>query len=842
MLLSSITLLFCIISVEPHIRHCYKEGSFIKEKNGFIEISCDYYKLIIKSLCTMEIYSTEDNLLLNGFPKFVGHYGECETQSSSHQDMQIYLCANRIILSYVVHNEDTEIEFIYTLRKESPYLRIDIKVTYNETTYPLFEYLSFNIPANEGKIMTRDERLTTIDRENIYVTDTWTPKIALFGEGINSVSFIGYDNAQSMELIPDSQNTEVRLILDDVVNHPHFYFPIYGDYNTKVDLSRTTRAKGDSAEYFILLSLGREEKIVAKFRQPLGYEASLIFTEHTDGSDIATTNAISFGTSDTLSDLYGKVGIIGNGLTYTKSVWIETSNAYNGSDGLDNPLFKATCDKLYEEGVEIIPHTITNETDTREDVNNGLSYLKNYCSRNWIDHSGAYNLEDLAHFGWNRLSEYYILDIMDKYNYSYAWAYIDLNESKYNPPRDSICWSTADDANLLIPGQTEYHQPLLFYNNNIDDNPEDKKKIYLWTTVTCYNHGDLEKYYTPEKLEKLVDERGVHISHHYFSLQKTRKAAPHYLVPFDTTRNSLNNSTFEASGWEIDPIFNGYLSNISSLKSDGRLWVPTLSSFADYLISASHVEIIPQDDGLYRIYSSESIGGFSLITENDDIKDIYVDGNPVSESKIIDDDLLFWFDLQPDKAHTLYFATYDEYPNTYLLETPADYVPPGEEISFRWAGTDNKDIQLQFSYSLDGDTFSIYTDTSQISYQDFSAGLHCFSVRAKDSDGNIDQSPSKRCFMVSDLEDSELPLVKTLSPFPNPFDLSYAGRVSIYAPNAFVSVYDLAGRRVGVFKSGGNFQIWDGRDIDGKILPSGSYFCVVKKESIIGRYKITLIR
>lgn len=977
-------LLLSIISplIEPQ-----NLDSFVKEKNGVIEISCDYYKVMITATGNMEVYSTEGDLLIRGFPEFVANYRGVDIQTRNPQQIHIDIRGNRVTLSYAEDLQDVEVNLIYTFKKESPYLRLQSRITYKNSVYPLYEYLSFCITERIGRIMTRDERFNNIQGEKIYVTDSWTPKVVLLGKGERSVSLIGFDNAQSMEVIPDSQDIEVKLVFDDAVNHPHFYFPFYGDHTIKVDLSRTTRTAGDTVTYYTVLSIGREEKIVAKWRQPYGYEAALIFSEHTDGSDIATTNAIAYGTSDTLSDFYGRGGILGNGLTYTKSIWLESSFDYNGTDGLDNPAYKPLCDKLYEDGVEIIPHTITNLTDTREDIENGFSYLQQYHSRNWIDHRGASNLEDLAHFGWNILSEYYIVDIMDKYNYKYAWAYIDLNELKYLPPRANVNWNTGEDGNLLIPTKTENHQPILFYNNNIDDNPEDDKRIYFWTTVSCYTYESPERYYTTEKLDKLIDERGIHISHNYFALQKIKPLGPHYLTPIDTTGIGFadglqlvykNNVTsfdtmanlllnpgfetgdlsgyFESQGgyttivdlypmfgnycamltttgnnyqinssflnfdrekhlvfsvflrgfigsigiqyysddgtyldgdylyigfnlgeewqrkvvngrdpldypsfatkvsmrivthknytkrWQIDSVFNGYLSSISSKQREGNLWVPTLSQFADHLISISNVEVIPQDDGLYKIHTIDAIDGFSLVTKDEGIKDIYIDGTLVSDYKINDSDRIFWFDLSPHSTYNLYFTTSEEYPNTYLLESPSDETNPGEEIKFKWTGTDNKDTDLEFSFSLDEEAFSFFSNMTEISYQNLPSGLHCFRVRARDLDDNIDRTPSQKYFFVNGEEDSVLPAYTSSKPFPNPFSISKDRKVFIYAPNAFISVYDLSGRRVGIFTGGETFQSWDGRNFNGAILPCGSYFCLVRAQSIIDRFRIVLTR
>jgi probable HAF family extracellular repeat protein len=62
-----------------------------------------------------------------------------------------------------------------------------------------------------------------------------------------------------------------------------------------------------------------------------------------------------------------------------------------------------------------------------------------------------------------------------------------------------------------------------------------------------------------------------------------------------------------------------------------------------------------------------------------------------------------------------------------------------------------------------------------------------------------------------------------------------------------VASYDLAGRQVAVlddhvFGAGSNSVDWDGRDEDGRAMPSGTYFIRVETESRVGTGKVTLVR
>jgi flagellar hook assembly protein FlgD len=113
------------------------------------------------------------------------------------------------------------------------------------------------------------------------------------------------------------------------------------------------------------------------------------------------------------------------------------------------------------------------------------------------------------------------------------------------------------------------------------------------------------------------------------------------------------------------------------------------------------------------------------------------------------------------------------------------------------------------------------------------------------------------------IEENANPIL-SLAVYPNPFsrktviryriqDTGYKSQkttgeeICIMNPESCIQIYDLSGRLVRTLKlSIVNCQLsivlWDGRDENGKILPSGIYFVSFNNKEIKERKKVILIR
>jgi hypothetical protein len=98
-------------------------------------------------------------------------------------------------------------------------------------------------------------------------------------------------------------------------------------------------------------------------------------------------------------------------------------------------------------------------------------------------------------------------------------------------------------------------------------------------------------------------------------------------------------------------------------------------------------------------------------------------------------------------------------------------------------------------------------------------------------------------------DEPELPAVtKLMNPYPNPFNPHTTIRFDLAEPaRVEVAVFSVAGRRVRTLVSenrlpGVHEVVWDGRDADGRVVPSGLYFCRMSAGQYLETMRMTLIR
>lgn len=286
---------------------------------------------------------------------------------------------------------------------------------------------------------------------------------------------------------------------------------------------------------------------------------------------------------------------------------------------------KSVIDMLYEHGIEIGPHTIRpmNDLDT---VESGLSYFKKqYHTRFWIDH--GFNYEDLVRYGYKKDKGYYVLDKLENAGIEYAWNWWDMG---YYIPSAADLDQDDYPFNMLYAQKNSY-LPILFYQNNRMDHDGSDGKI-----ITLYNASPLSYMhqtplpYRQEVIDQLIKERGVHISHSYF----TNDTGP-FLVKDGDKR-------------AIHPSLDESLKYIGEKVRDGSLWNPTLCQCGDYYKSMSKIDIIylKTDQIVIQNRNAEDVRGFSLASWELQPQAVLLNGDRLVDNyKYVGDDLIFWFDI-----------------------------------------------------------------------------------------------------------------------------------------------------------------------------------------------------
>lgn len=490
-------------------------------------------------------------------------------------------------------NSYTIVNHQYQLNTHSPYINYTATLQYKQDVFATEERFDFVVPSQNAQVMTRDLQLASFNTSNTYWADIYTPKVVRF---INGLSFLGSDTMESMRLRTSGSNSQISFYSDYGENHPHFHYIKNGGGATTY-VNETQRSANDTYSASVTFAIDTNESLqyLIKIRQPYGYDAAFTLTNHSDCETLARIKAVAYGTENESDPDYGAKGITARGIGWTKSVFVLGTSDYACLSDAD---FKALIDQLYQDGVEIIGHSITPVTDSRAVVESGLTTLSQYNSRNWIDHSafgGTGNWEDLASQGAIRGDTNYILDLLDQYNYQYAWSYIDLSTDNYA-------------LNMLKPSSSWDIRPFLFYNNRIDDNVNDNKKIYLWSTINTNKKPDA--FYTSDRVDSLISERGVHISHEYFGYSSCE-----------------NHVWYNNSGTiEIYPTFDSQLEYIAGKRTAGLLWSPTMVALGDYLVPLKDVLIIYNSDGTVTVTNNSlvDVTGITVLAENN-IQSVTID-------------------------------------------------------------------------------------------------------------------------------------------------------------------------------------------------------------------------
>jgi hypothetical protein len=596
-------------------------------------IVTDYYDAEITPEGSLNVYALTGRKLITDLPSFHARYlsagirqtltGACAAPPTV-QDQGDSLT---VILKY--HMGPASIAGTYSMFRHAPFIDCRLHIEYEHAIDSVFlEALEFKVWLDSAVMNGRDQALHSLyRRHHCFVADRWTTKAVRFGQGLSTVTLTGEDNMLGLRVLRRPGYWQADYTIDEALDHPlftNYRYPHRPAFDTSGALHR---AAGSKQDVQFRIAVGREMRILKKERQPSGYEATLVLTEHADCEGPVTTRAIAYGRSDASAPIPGR-GILGNGLTWTKSVfrWHTSGSRYSnlGFQGLDSPDFKEVIDRLYGQGVEIALHSPTVFSDSPGRVATALRDLKGwYQSKVWIDHGADHNREALARFGALRDSQaWYIADTLKCAGFPYAWLAIDAENLGV--------W-----GNAFAPGSPGIYPPILY--------PMPGTDLYLWSTICINNRQDRDYHLNPDGIKRLVRERGLDILHVYFGGQDTfiGRPGPGNAGWLKVSGDSLHRL------WETDHSTDHSFQFIAQEQQAGRLRVATLFQLADYLLLSDSVEIRTLGANEFQVvnHATRPIPGFALSTTAREVGGILVGGQESRQMKEAGKDVLFWFDL-----------------------------------------------------------------------------------------------------------------------------------------------------------------------------------------------------
>ncbi len=596
-------------------------------KNNYYSITYDY---------GISIYSNTNNKIINNINYYSEHQiaGEKKSSQLSWKFSGSTKIKNGNKLKFSASDRNDKLKLVMICNNYSPEIQFVIEEKYKRKPLINRESLIFNYSQPPDEIYRNNRILDTLNFQKEYWLDKQGVKI---GERENSLFIYHTSNISSLQL--DSENNLLFVNMDYDKDHPFFRFPLNPDSsNWKKEESTSKYKKGDKREYQFNLYIGNNTKTIPRLmKNPAGFEATYIWTEHADFTDIKTNRATYFGSEKIVHPDSATGGFIKFNIPVTKSVFYDNPDSitnYAASAGtfpslestiLTDSLFSEFLFHIADKGSEICLHTPEQFTTTPERLEEALAYMQtNFGSPSWIDHGNnngpQNNREDLICDATLKDSPYYAIDLWNKYGVKY------LHNAYYEELFVYKGWQFESSLEKPYSGFGDFFPKPDYYKH-----PTRSSNMIHWTTTSALfvKEPYLWNYlFNIKKLQKLVDNRAVEINHTY----------PPWVNPKKGMWTYDSDSTIIAQ-----PGLNIALANMAQLRDEGKLNVCTIEDFLDYRTAIDKVDYILLPDGRIRLInnSDSDINDLTMVAK---AKAVTVNGLIPSQKKV-GDEIIFWFDI-----------------------------------------------------------------------------------------------------------------------------------------------------------------------------------------------------
>ena len=455
-----------------------------------------------------------------------------------------------------------------------------------------------------------------LDREGFKVGEGDHTVISYHQTGISSTQF-------------DAVNRVAYFNLDYWRDHPMIHYPLSDtvmDYFE--DISCRPIYEGMQWDHFITLYEGNDVPNLPRIMPiPYGYESGIIFTEHADWTDIRTHRAVLFGSEKVTKAKDAIGGFVYYGIPVTKSVF------YNNPDQVTNEAvsrgafkglhstiktdkeFKKLLDQLYRLDFDICLHTPEQYTTTPDNLKEALDYMRrHYKSTTWIDHGYnnrlSNNREDMICDGLDRQSKYHAASQWQSHGIKYLWnAYYEENRMNQWCFDNNLMQPYPGFGDALPNRQVTTIVGFDYFSGSISSGslPPTQHRLFspdflAWctpSTLEAVNANDWDFYYSDQRLQRLVDNHDVHITHIY----------PAWVWPGRTFWTYDADSTIVAL-----PGMNHAFERIANLRDEHKMLPMTIKTYLDYYSGLLHVNYEIIDEEHIRLTNNgDEIKGFTLL-------------------------------------------------------------------------------------------------------------------------------------------------------------------------------------------------------------------------------------
>lgn len=554
-------------------------------------------------------------------------------ESETPRDNDSYMAVSNIdTAKMVVSGQKNIIHLSNWFYRDCELLRLTMVVPFDDSTLTVYR---------------RNMAIDTVDFQPEYYLDREGFKI---GEGEHTIISYHQRGISSTQL--DAKNKVVYFNLDYWRDHPMIHYPMSDTLEDRFE-DRSCRHvyEGQGLLYFIKLYVGNDVPNLPRIMKiPYGYESGIIFTEHADWTDIRTHRAVLFGSENITKAKDAVGGFVYYGIPVTKSVFYNnpdqvTNDEISGGTftGLHATIktdkeFGKLLRQLHRIGFDICLHTPEQYTTTKENLEEAMDYMqRHFKSTTWIDHGynngPIHNREDMVCDGLDQNSDAYAVTQWRKHRVKYLWnAYYEENrmdswgfDCNLMQPYPGFGDALPNRQVTTIAGFDYFHGS--FGHADLMNPPD----FLTWCTPSTFEATTDEEwdyYYNNERLQKLVDNHDVHITHIY----------PAWIKPGRTFWTYDEDSTIVAL-----PGMNRALERIANLREEHKMLPMTIKTYLDYYSGLLQVEYYIIDSEHILLYNcGKEIKGFTLLCTSP----IRFEDNRYYEFRKSGDYYYIWFDLK----------------------------------------------------------------------------------------------------------------------------------------------------------------------------------------------------
>jgi hypothetical protein len=247
----------------------------------------------------------------------------------------------------------------------------------------------------------------------------------------------------------------------------------------------------------------------------------------------------------------------------------------------------------------VVPHSATPKPDPRLVTQAALDRFERWHTRTWIDHQPETNCEAFGDQGYHVGGKFGIADLLAAHQYQYVWAEDDA------PP---------DDLNLLLAHHIDRRAPTVWPIGRLDLGGPDS--LWMFRTVWSFLEASrFYKLYGKDRLDKLEQERGLHIAHTYLETyhpKRTKFGLKNLLIPTDPKVTPGGPGAVK-----LDPRFDALLGALEERQERGTLWVPTLGALADRLRATAELSVTLAPDGSAVVHAPHELKGATFVVDAD---------------------------------------------------------------------------------------------------------------------------------------------------------------------------------------------------------------------------------